>query len=100
MTVEENGQGDFVRDRHIEDPELEEKIGELIDLRQSFRRYNRLKREVHDGIRSHLEPEDEDDGTRIVVGRFVAEVKERGGGGIEIPSWRKNVVSGFKETRG
>lgn len=98
MSIAENSQGNFVRDRHVEDPDLEEKIRELIEIRGTFKRYNKLQREIKEGIRTHIDPDEEADGTRIIIGPFVAEVKERAGGGFEIPTWEKNVVGNFKAT--
>lgn len=91
--VETDEQADFVRDRHLEDPELEQALQDLLEYQDEAKDYRKLRKWVKSTIEGHEFPA----GTRVVVGRFVIEMRHRAGGNIHIPFWEKTTIGKISE---
>ncbi len=83
-------------DKEIESPELEAAI-EMIMENQPDADTRKELAKARKTVKAVTEQYDLEDGQRLRVGRFVIEGKARGGGGFEVPTWRKVTVGKITE---
>ena len=77
----------------LDDPELEEQLGILIEMKESVKNHTKARRRIKD----LLEGREFKPGDRVRVGRHSFEIKAYSGGGFEIKHWQTQGIQKIME---
>jgi hypothetical protein len=79
-------------DRTIESPEIEQAIEDMLAAQDAYRAYLKARKVVRTVVEEYALA----DGERLRCGAYVLSGKERGGGGFEVPVWKKVTLGGVQ----
>jgi hypothetical protein len=79
-------------DRTLDDEKLATEIEGYLETIVSAKQAMKIVAKARKRLREKTPDLNLKDGDRLRIGRFVIEGRDRAGGGIEIPAWRKTII--------